>query len=84
MRNGTEFCPTLHVTVPAAPWARLTLHVTASAPLTCPASASAPPLEAASRRESHRWPGGYAENAETEGGSTGKMRVGFEPRITLF
>jgi hypothetical protein len=45
MRNGREYCPTLHVTVPAAPWARLTLHVTASAPLTCPASASAPPLE---------------------------------------
>jgi hypothetical protein len=31
MRNGREFCPTLHVTVPAAAWPPLALHVTASA-----------------------------------------------------
>jgi hypothetical protein len=45
MRNCGELCPTSHVTVPAAARDRLTLHVTARAPLTCPASASAPPLE---------------------------------------
>jgi hypothetical protein len=45
MRNGGELCPTLHVTVPAVAWTRLTLHVTRGAPLASPASASAPPLE---------------------------------------
>jgi hypothetical protein len=68
MRNGRGLCPTLHVTVSVAAWAPPMLRVTASAPLTSPASASAPPLEAASRRESHRWPGGMPKVQKLRGG----------------
>jgi hypothetical protein len=68
MRNGGDLFPTLHVTVPAAAWARPDVTRNGKAPLTCPASASAPPWKAAPRRESHRWEGGYAEIEKMRGG----------------
>jgi hypothetical protein len=76
--------PTLHVTVPAAAWIRpdVTRNGKRAAHVSCISFGAAfGRLHRGARAIGGR--GGYAENAKNEGGSTRKMRVGFEARITL-
>ena len=84
MRNGRGLCPTLHVTVSATRGAPpdVTRNGKCAAHMSCISFSAA-----FRRRIEAREPQvarGVAESAETEGGSTRKMRVAFEPQIRCY